>query len=155
MAFLRLCFRSCVVGVCAVLLAGCGAAAPEPTPTPTGSLEPAPGVISLAEKGYEQGPATLIPVPDDVAITQYVDQPNVITASFSQPEGAVIAEVLRAELPGAGWEITADTPEAILFTRPGWDGAFTISQGSDSQGPGSGGAASKTVSALTVRAAPQ
>lgn len=129
-----------VMGTCTLVLVGCGAAAPEPTPTPTGSLEPASGVISLAEKGYGQGPAALIPVPDDVAITQYVDQPNVITASFAQPDGAAIAEVLRTNLPGAGWKITADTPEAILFTRPGWDGAFTISE---------------NVSAVTVRAAPQ
>ena len=129
-----------VAGACTLMLVGCGAAAPEPTPTPTGSFEPSPGTISLAEKGYEQGPSALIPIPDDAAITQYVDQPNVITASFSQPDGAEIAHVLRADLPGAGWEITADTPEAILFTRPGWDGAFTISE---------------NVSAVTVRATPQ
>lgn len=129
-----------MTGVCVLVLVGCGATVPKPTPTPTGSFEPSPGTISLAEKGYEQGPSALIPIPDDAAITQYVDQPNVITASFSQPDGVEIAHVLRADLPEAGWEITADTPEAILFTRPGWDGAFTISE---------------NVSAVTVRAAPQ
>lgn len=129
-----------VLAVTAVLAAGCAAQGPTPSPAPSGSLAPAPGVTTLAEEGYREGPAALVPIPADAKITQYVDQPNVLAASFSEPSGERIAAVLREELPDAGWTITADTDAAVIFSRPGWQGHFTIAD---------------TTSALSIRSTPQ
>lgn len=120
-------------------MAGC-AAAPPSAPEPEPATYRAPdGVTTLAALGFTQGPAAQVPIPAEPTITQRVDQPNVVSASFSAPAGERFGEVLRQELPEAGWTITVDANGSLLFDRPGWDGAFTVAE---------------RVSALTVRAVP-
>lgn len=133
--------RRLAVVLLPLLLAGC-AASPAPAPTPAAApspYTPGPGLTTLADEGYTQGPAAWVPLPEAVTITQHVDQANVLAASFPATEGGRIAQVLRAQLPAAGWVVVADADDAILFERPGWEGAFT---------------ASPRASAVTIRAVP-
>lgn len=110
-----------------VVLSGCAAAPPPPegSSIPTAAYEPTSGVQTMADLGWSQGPAAWVPLPGEVRVTQRVDQANVITASFDPSNGDAIAAVLQAELPAAGWVIQQDAPEAVLFDREGWQGAFT------------------------------
>lgn len=115
------------------LLAACGGTASGATPSPSASattpqavLAGVPGGRTLADFGYLNGPGSLIGLPAFVEITTRVDQPNVITALGQPGDAGAVAAYLRASLPSAGWTITGESPEGLTFTRPGWQGAFTV-----------------------------
>lgn len=121
--------------VASALLAGCGGTGSVPVPDPspvTASAEAyavPEGGVSLAQLGFDNGPADRVTVPAGARVNLRVDQPNMQTMTFSEPGAGVIAEWLQAHLPGAGFTITAAGPGAeaggLVFTGHGWDGAFT------------------------------
>lgn len=115
------------------LLVGCTAGYPSdgnPTAPPTASAQ-APSIpsdgITLAELGYLNGPVQQFSLPGTVVITARVDQPNNVTAVVSSPSPSEIRSYLLRALPAAGFEITADRPEAstMTFAGRGWNGSFT------------------------------
>lgn len=130
--------RMLVIAASLLAFGGC-AATPPVTPRPTASPAAVPvpdGGVSLAQLGFKNPPATSISVPSSALVTSRVDQENVLTATFIQPSAADLAGWLRTHLPEAGFRITADRGDSLVFTGPGWNGAFTAQGG---------------VSALTVR----
>lgn len=116
--------------VVALAVTGCSSAAEvsEPVPTSGTSAPTVPaGGQTLAQLGITNGPVDRILVPQRITVEEVVDQPNVITLVVSQPGGAELAGYLRTQLPAAGWTITADANDSLLFTGFGWDGAYTTS----------------------------
>jgi len=115
------------------LLVGCSARpSSDSTPAPpTVSAASPPAIPSdgstLAALGYLNGPIQQFSLPRTVRITTKVDQPNNVVAVVSSPSPAAIASYLRRALPAAGFEITADNPEAntMTFAGYGWSGSFT------------------------------
>lgn len=112
----------------ALLLAGCGAAQANVSapPAPASKAPVPPGARTLAELGYANGPANLLSLPAAVRIVTRVDQPNVLTVLGDPLDAESVATHLRANLEGEGWTVTADGGDGILFSRPGWQGAFTV-----------------------------
>lgn len=133
--------RILVVASALLALSGCAAGPPQlppapPTPTPV----PVPaGGVSLAQLGFRNGPAASITLPASAELLRQVDQENVLTATFIRPGAAELAGWLRTNLPAAGYRITADQGDSLVFAGPGWTGAFTADNG---------------VSALTLRKNP-
>ncbi|NNG20214.1 hypothetical protein HJ590_11655 [Naumannella sp. ID2617S] len=124
----------------ALLLAGCAAGQgvrPQP-PAPTSVSVPAGGV-SLAQLGFQNGPAAAVTLPRGARIDQRVDQPNVLTATFTSPAPAELAGWLRGHLGEGGFRIIADRGDSLVFVGSGWSGAFT---------------ATDALSALTLRKDP-
>ncbi len=114
---------------CALLaLSGCSAA-------PSSEATSAP-----AELGLVNGPVNFW-LPGDKAIRSRIDQPNVVTLTYSADNGAALATHLSSQLGTMGWTIDADRNGSLLFHTDGWRGAFTT--------PTTGEKA--TVAALTLR----
>lgn len=88
---------------------------------------PAEGV-ALASLGFVNGPAGFS-VPTGVAITERVDQPNVVTLVMTAPAGEAIASYLRKHLPSMGFTVTGDANASLTFGDGAWDGAFTSANG--------------------------
>jgi hypothetical protein len=115
------------------LLVGCSARpSSDSTPAPpTVSAASPPAIPSdgsaLAALGYLNGPIQQFSLPRTVRITTKVDQPNNVVAVVSSPSPTVVTSYLRRALPAAGFEITADNPEANTMTYAGygWSGSFT------------------------------
>ena len=111
------------------VLIGCGAAPqglkPAPTPSPTAEPTRPGGGVSLAELGFRNGPADIW-LPEQVLIVERVDLANNVTVVMASPSGEELARWLREELPGAGYEITADGADSLLFSKEPWQGAFTV-----------------------------
>ena len=116
------------------LLLGCSAgypsdsssAAPTTTaPAPTPSIPP--DGITLAALGYLNGPVQQFSLPRTAVITAKVDQPNNVAAVVSSPSPTELRSYFLRALPKAGFEITADSPEAktLTFAGHGWSGSFT------------------------------
>jgi len=131
--------RRYVVGLVSVLVfTGC-AAAPSPVPPPppprTAPAAAPEGGVLLADLGFTHAPAG-VSIPAASVIGEYTNAANNVTLVFTGPDGAESAAYLRAALPDAGFEITADDHGSLVFTDGAWQGAFTAT------GP---------VSALTLR----
>lgn len=132
--------RMLVTAAAILVVGGCAAAAPPPAPDPTPTPVAVPaGGVSMAQLGFRNVPAASITLPAGVQILRQVDQENVLTATFAAPSPAELAGWLRTSLPQAGFRITADRGDSLVFTGPGWSGAFTADNG---------------VSALTIRRNP-
>ena len=117
-----------LVVACAVALSGCAVAGADPTVlTPSSpsapALVPSDGV-TLASLGFQHGPAGFS-LPRGLQITLRVDQSNVVTLVVPADQGELLGGYLRAHLPGLGWTITADSPDALLATGEQWDAALT------------------------------
>lgn len=117
----------------ALALAGCAAPAANvatatPTPSVAAPTAEVPAGVPLTALGFTNAPATLT-LPYGSTITQRTDAANNITAVISSPAGAKVLAHLRATLPTAGFTITADGGDSLLFTDGTWEGAFTISDG--------------------------
>jgi len=82
--------------------------------------------VSLTSLGFTHAPAGLS-LPVGATLTERTDAANNITAVLSAPSGLDVLAHLRATLPAAGFQITADEGNSLLFTDGTWDGAFTVS----------------------------
>ncbi|WGT46478.1 hypothetical protein [Tessaracoccus lacteus] len=117
-------------------LAGCSASDPgatnttPPVTTPAPAASPSattpPAGVSLTSLGFTHAPAGLS-LPVGATLTERTDAANNITAVLSAPSGLDVLAHLRATLPAAGFAITADEGNSLLFTDGTWDGAFTVS----------------------------
>jgi len=98
---------------------------------PTTTSAPAPSIpsdgVTLAALGYLNGPIQQVSLPRTAVIMAKVDQPNNVTAVVSSPSPAELRSYLLRTLPAAGFQITADRPEAntLTFAGHGWNGNFT------------------------------
>lgn len=98
---------------------------------PTTTSAPAPSIpsdgVTLAALGYLNGPIQHFSLPRTAVIMAIVDQPNNVTAVVSSPSPAELRSYLLRTLPAAGFQITADRPEAntLTFAGHGWNGNFT------------------------------
>lgn len=114
------------------LLAGCSAGYPSDVSSaaPTAAAAPTPSIpadgITLAALGYLNGPIQMFSLPRAAVITAKVDQPNNVAAVVSAPSPAEMRSYFVRALPAAGFEITADRPEAntLIFVGHGWSGSF-------------------------------
>ncbi|MDR0784112.1 MAG: hypothetical protein LBE83_10210 [Propionibacteriaceae bacterium] len=118
--------RLALVVVGCLALVGCSAAwdgydPPEP-PTLT---TPSTGA-SLAGLGFTNAIGEAIWLPTGVLITFFADQPNLVIAAGVIEEAELVEDYLRVTLPGLGWEITADAPGGLLFTKDDWQGAYAV-----------------------------
>lgn len=95
------------------------------TGSPTEDGVPAGGV-SLRQLGFQHGPDGMITVPEDIRIALRVDQPNMVTVTFSAPEGRVIGEWLSVHLRDGGYRVTAESADGVVFEGYAWSGAFTV-----------------------------
>jgi hypothetical protein len=127
-----------LVTVIIALLGGCAAGeVPTVPPTPSAgpssvTVEPTPspaGGRTLRELGFVHGPIDVFSVPLSAVTTARVDQPNVVSLVFAQPSPTEVGDYLRAALPPAGFEITADSADQTTFSFAGhgWSGSFTAS----------------------------
>ncbi|MFT3887363.1 MAG: hypothetical protein QM713_04265 [Arachnia sp.] len=119
--------RILIALVSVVLLAGCAGAPVADPPSPPAKTAPATvpdGGVFLTALGFTYAPAGLS-VPASSILDQGTNATNNITAVFTGPGGAEIADYLRANLPAAGFEITADADDSLIFTDGAWQGAFT------------------------------
>lgn len=93
------------------------------TAAASGSGTAQPGQ-TLAGMGFRNGPRNFT-VPDDLVLTDRVDQTNVVTLVMDGGQGHRVHDYLLAELPGQGWRIEASSEDSIVFSTDGWEGAFT------------------------------
>ena len=115
------------------LLVGCSAGYPADgsSAAPTTAAASAWSIpldgISLAEHGYLNGPIQQFSLPRTAVIMAKVDQPNNVTVVVSSPAPVELRSYLLRSLPAAGFQITADSPEAntMTFAGHGWNGNFT------------------------------
>lgn len=113
------------------VLAGCASASQPPGPGPTAShsaseqATPPTSGAGLRDLGFQHGPEDLW-LPKDLEIVERIDVANNVTLVIANPPGAQVAVWLREELPRAGFRITADAADSLLFRRGEWQGAFTV-----------------------------
>lgn len=124
--------RQLLLAVVAVLgfgIVGCSAP-PDPVANddiPVSINIPKDGV-TLRELGLTNAPEG-VSIPRGTTTTEKIDQVNNVTVVFTAPTGAQLAGYLRRTLPDAGFEITQDANNSMLFTRGPWQGAFTSNNG--------------------------
>jgi hypothetical protein len=114
-------------------LVSCSAGYPSEgsSPAPTTTSAPAPSIpadgVTLAALGYLNGPIQHVSLPRTAVIMAKVDQPNNVTVVVSSPSPEELRSYLLRTLPTAGFQITADRPEAntLTFAGHGWNGNFT------------------------------
>ncbi|MDO5068023.1 MAG: hypothetical protein Q4D96_12150 [Propionibacteriaceae bacterium] len=118
--------------VLAALLVSCGGApATQESPTLPGTTAATntptspEGGVSLAGLGLGNGPRDVW-LPSRVVIVEQVDLVNNVTLVLAEPAGEELASWLRQHLPAAGYEITADGQNSLLFHKEPWQGAFTV-----------------------------
>lgn len=119
------------VAVLVVVLTGCAGAAEAPSPASTDTSvassqgTPPPSGAGLRDLGFRHGPDDLW-LPEELEIVERVDVANNVTLVIANPPGTEVAAWLRKELPRAGFRITADGADSLLFRRGEWQGAFTV-----------------------------
>ena len=119
--------RRAAAGLLVLLaLSGCTTPPPQPaTPEVTWTASAPADGVTLARLGFRNGPAEFW-LPSGVVIRDRVDLEANITVTITSPGGAELAAWLRRNLPAAGFEITADGQDSLLFRRGQWQGAFTL-----------------------------
>ena len=119
--------RRTAAGVLAFLaLTGCTTPPPQPaTPEVTWSVSAPADGATLAQLGFGNGPTDFW-LPSGVVIRDRIDLESNVTVTITSPGGAELAAWLRRNLPAAGFEITADGQDSLLFRRAQWQGAFTV-----------------------------
>lgn len=93
--------------------------APVVTPVPTSAVGP-----SLPALGFAHGPSSLT-LPPEVVMSGRIDQENVVGAFGPPQDSSMVLAYLTDVLPSQGWTVTARGGGSLLFSAPGWDGAFT------------------------------
>ena len=119
--------RRAAAGLLVLLaLSGCTTPPPQPaTPEVTWTARAPADGVTLTQLGFRNGPAEFW-LPSGVVIRDRVDLEANITVTITSPGGAELAAWLRRNLPAAGFEITADGQDSLLFRRGQWQGAFTL-----------------------------
>ncbi len=119
--------RRAAAGLLVLLaLSGCTTPPPQPaTPEVTWTASAPADGVTLTQLGFRNGPAEFW-LPYGVVIRDRVDLEANITVTITSPGGAELAAWLRRNLPAAGFEITADGQDSLLFRRGQWQGAFTL-----------------------------
>ena len=119
--------RRAAAGLLVLLaLSGCTTPPPQPaTPEVTWTASAPADGVTLTQLGFRNGPAEFW-LPSGVVIRDRVDLEANITVTITSPGGAELAAWLRRNLPAAGFEITADGQDSVLFRRGQWQGAFTL-----------------------------
>ena len=119
--------RRAAAGLLVLLaLSGCTTPPPQPaTPEVTWTASAPADGVTLTRLGFRNGPADFW-LPSGVVIRDRVDLEANITVTITSPGGAELAAWLRRNLPAAGFEITADGQDSLLFRRGQWQGAFTL-----------------------------
>lgn len=119
--------RRAAAGLLVLLaLSGCTTPPPQPaTPEVTWTASAPADGVTLTQLGFRNGPAEFW-LPSGVVIRDRVDLEANITVTITSPGGAELAAWLRRNLPAAGFEITADGQDSLLFQRGQWQGAFTL-----------------------------
>ena len=119
--------RRTAAGLLALLaLAGCTTPPPQPaTPEVTWTADAPTDGVTLTQPGVRNGPAEFW-LPSGLVIRDRIDLESNITVTITSPGGAELAAWLRRNLPAAGFEITADGQDSLLFRRGQWQGAFTV-----------------------------
>ncbi|WP_130874612.1 hypothetical protein [[Pseudopropionibacterium] massiliense] len=119
--------RRTAAGLLALLaLAGCTTPPPQPaTPEVTWTADAPTDGVTLTQLGFRNGPAEFW-LPSGLVIRDRIDLESNITVTITSPGGAELAAWLRRNLPAAGFEITADGQDSLLFRRGQWQGAFTV-----------------------------
>lgn len=114
----------------ALLLAACTATPhqPAPTPAPEVSATVPVGGVSMRQLGFRYAPPG-VSLPAGTRVVERVDLANNVTAVLDAPAGTSVAAWLRQHLPEAGFTITADGADSLLFHRMPWQGAFTVTDG--------------------------
>lgn len=122
--------RKLIALVALAALSGCSAATPvEPTPTASLTSTAVPdGGEALRDLGFRNAPAGLS-IPRGSAITERIDSANNATVILTSPDPLSVLSYLRSALPAAGFTITGDGQNSLLFEGGGWQGAFTVSSG--------------------------
>lgn len=110
----------------AAILAGCTTPPPSPpAPEPSRSVPVPSDGVTLAQLGFRNGPGDLV-LPAGLVIRERMDLSTNVTLTITSPSGSELAAWLRTSLPAAGFEITADGQDSLLFRRGAWQGAFTV-----------------------------
>lgn len=120
--------RQLIVLIAAIVgLAGCSAVPNYDPPAPDASVTASvpPGGVSLRELGGEEGPVDAVTIPRGHQLRVSTFQVNVVNLVFTAPDAPELAQWFRDTLPDAGWQITTDTNDTLIFTGHGWDGVFT------------------------------
>ena len=122
--------RRTAVGLLLLLaLAGCTTPPPQPaTPEVTWTASAPADGVTLTRLGFRNGPADFW-LPPGLVIRDRVDLEANVTLIITSPGGAELTAWLRRNLPAAGFEITADGQDSLLFRRGQWQGAFTVTEG--------------------------
>ena len=114
--------------VAVTALAGCSAAPASPTPTPTSTsaaVSVPADAVTLRDLGLTNAPEG-VSLPKGAVVSDMINMGNNVTAVVVSPSGAEVAEHLRTALPAAGFTITADGADSLLFEGGAWQGAFTV-----------------------------
>ena len=119
--------RRAAAGLLVLLaLSGCTTPPPQPaTPEVTWTASAPADGVTLTQLGFRNGPAEFW-LPSGVVIRDRIDLESNVTVTITSPGGAELAAWLRRNLPAAGFEITADGQDSLLFRRGQWQGAFTL-----------------------------
>lgn len=132
----------------AVALAGCGASADAggapgavrtsvsssavASPSSAASTRPAASdgieASTLRAMGFRNGPGEF-PLPADLIVDYQVDNPNNVTLVLDPSQDGQTYRFLRSRLGAAGYVISADRQQSLVFSGKGWEGAFTVSDG--------------------------
>lgn len=83
---------------------------------------------TLRAMGFSNGPGEF-PLPADLIIDYRVDNPNNVTLVIDSSQGGQTYQFLRSRLGAAGYGISADRNQSLVFSGKGWEGAYTVSNG--------------------------
>ena len=119
--------RRTVVGLLTLLaLTGCTTPPPQtPTPEVTWSATAPTDGVTLTQLGFHNGPAEFW-LPSGMVLRERIDLESNVTLIITSPTKVELVSWLRRNLPAAGFEITADGQDSLLFRRGQWQGAFTV-----------------------------
>lgn len=106
-------------------LAGCAPSQPL-EPAASVSYQLPEGGVPAKQAGIENAPEGFS-LPEGLAISDLVDQPNVVTFVTDVENAQKLEQYLINNLNKMGFTITGQAPGSLVFECEGWQGAFTTS----------------------------